>query len=174
MERPFVDDRPTPLPDQPSLVADERTTLEEFLGYYRSVFARKADGLTDEEARIPACPPSDLTVMGLVRHMADVERGWFRRGVIDEEAPPIYYSADDRDGDLRVGPDDTLDEAMDTWRREVAAAEHNLSQVTLDDVDQTGGTHSARWIVVHMIEEYARHCGHLDLLRQAIDGTVGD
>lgn len=169
-----MDDRPSPLPDQPSLLADERTTLAEFLGYYRAVFARKAEGLTDEQARTPACPPSDLTVMGLVRHMADVERGWFRRGVIDDAAPPIYYSDDDPEGDIRVGPSDTLADALSTWRGEVAAAEHNLSQVGLDDVDQTGGTHSVRWIVVHMIEEYARHCGHLDLLREALDGTVGD
>lgn len=169
-----MDDRPSPLPDQPPLLADERTTLTQFLGYYRTVFARKAAGLTDEAARTPACPPSDLTVMGLVRHMADVERGWFRRGVIDDAVPPIYYSDDDPEGDIRVGPTDTLAAALSTWRDEVAAAEHNLSQVTLDDVDQTGGTHSVRWIVVHMIEEYARHCGHLDLLREALDGTVGD
>jgi uncharacterized damage-inducible protein DinB len=148
--------------------------LDEFLNFYRAVFRRKAEGLDDDEARRAACPPSELTVMGLVRHMAEVERGWFRRRIAGEDAGPIYYSDDDHDGDLHVGPTDTLGEALVTWDAEVDLARAILGDVTLDDLDRERGQYSVRWILVHMIEEYARHCGHLDLIREAIDGQTGD
>jgi uncharacterized damage-inducible protein DinB len=148
--------------------------LAEFLSFYRAVFRRKAEGIDDDSARTATCPPSDLTVMGLVRHLADVERGWFRRGIAGEDAAPIYYSDDDPDGDLRVGPTDTLDDALATWQREVELADEILTAAALDDLDRHGAQHSVRWIVLHMIEEYARHCGHVDLIRQAIDGSTGD
>jgi Protein of unknown function (DUF664) len=148
--------------------------LDEFLNYYRAVFRRKAEGLDDDAARRAPCPPSDLTIMGLVRHMADVERSWFRRGIAGEQAPPIYYDDDDPDGDLHVGPADTLDEALGTWQLEVEAAGAILAAASLDDLERHRHRYSVRWIMVHMIEEYARHCGHLDLIREAIDGTVGD
>ena len=164
----------TPVPPDPSPAAPERVILDEFLNYYRVVFRRKAEGIDDTAARTATCPPSDLTIMGLVRHMADVERSWFRRGIALEDAPPIYYSDDDPDGDLHVGPTDTLEEALDTWRREVERSETILAAAELDDLDRFREQYSVRWILVHMIEEYARHCGHLDLLREAIDGATGD
>jgi uncharacterized damage-inducible protein DinB len=112
--------------------------------------------------------------MGLVRHMADVERSWFRRGIAGEQAAPIYYSDDDPDGDLHVSAADTLDEALHTWQHEVEHARSILVDAELDDLERHREEYSVRWILVHMIEEYARHCGHLDLIRQAIDGTTGD
>jgi uncharacterized protein DUF664 len=148
--------------------------LAEFLNYYRVVFRRKAEGVDDIAGRTPTCPPSELTVMGLVRHLAEVERAWFRRDIAAEDAPPIYYSDDDPDGDFHVGPADTLAEALDTWQREVERAEAIFAGVALDHVEQGREKYSVRWIMVHMIEEYARHCGHLDLIRQAIDGSTGD
>jgi hypothetical protein len=148
--------------------------LVEFLNFYRAVFRRKAEGIDDDAARTAMCPPSDLTIMGLVRHLAEVERSWFRRCIAGEDAAPIYYSDDDPDGDLHVGPADTLDEALDTWQREVELAEAILAGAALDDLARHREQYSVRWILVHMIEEYARHCGHLDLIRQAIDGSTGD
>ena len=165
----------TPAPRNPSSAAPERVILAEFLNYYRTVFRRKAEGIDDTEGRTAACPPSELTVMGLVRHLAEVERSWFRRGIACEDAPPIYYSDDDDpDGDFHVGPADTLDEALATWQREVELAEAIFAGAALDDLEQERQQYSVRWIMVHMIEEYARHCGHLDLIRQAIDGSTGD
>jgi hypothetical protein len=166
--------RVTLAPPDPSPAAPERVILDEFLNYYRAVFRRKAEGIDDEAARAAVCPPSDLTIMGLVRHMADVERNWFRRGIGGEQAAPIYYSDDDPDGDLHVGAGDTLDEALVTWQHEVEIARSILVDAELDDLERHRQQYSVRWILVHMIEEYARHCGHLDLLREAIDGTTGD
>jgi uncharacterized damage-inducible protein DinB len=148
--------------------------LEEFLAYYRGVFRRKADGVDDQAARTAVCPPSEMTITGLVRHLAEVERSWFRRGIAAEEAGPIYYSDADPDGDFHVAADATLAEALDTWHREVELADAILAGVALDDIESHRQTYSVRWILIHMIEEYARHCGHLDLIREAIDGTTGD
>ncbi len=148
--------------------------LVEFLNYYRVVFRRKAEGVSEEAARTAACPPSELTIMGLVRHMAEVEQSWFRRRIAGEDAAPIYYSDDDPDGDFHLGPADTLDEALVRWQEEVDRAQAVLGEAELDDLDRLRGEYSVRWILVHMIEEYARHCGHLDLIREAIDGVKGD
>jgi hypothetical protein len=175
------DDR-TPLPPDPGFHAGERIMLDGFLEFYRAVFLRKAEGLTDDEARRTPCPPSDLSVMGLVRHMAEVERNWFCRRLVDEDAGPIYYgdAHPDRDpnGDLHPGPDDTLDEAIATWQGEVEIARANAVAHSLDDLAQRPPSPeevpSLRWITIHMVEEYARHCGHLDLIREAIDGVTGD
>jgi hypothetical protein len=168
-------------PDPP--VSDERTTLETFLDYQRGVLLRKAEGLTDDEARRAACPPSDMTILGLVRHVADVERSWFRRGLAGQDAPPLFYGdahpTGDRDGDFHPPDDATIDDALAALADEIAASREVMAGVTsLDEVEVGGPADSdaknARWILVHMIEEYARHLGHADLLREAIDGTVGD
>ena len=113
--------------------------------------------------------------------MAEVERGWFRRGIAGEDAPPLYCGAahpdGDDDGDFHPPLDATLADALAVFAGEVAAANAVLATVeSLDDLDTRTErpTRSVRWILVHMVEEYARHCGHADLLRQALDGTVGD
>jgi hypothetical protein len=166
----------------PAFDTDERTMLVQFLDYQRAVLERKALGISDVEARRPNIEPSDLTVMGLVRHMADVERNWFRRNLADEDAPPLYYGpshpAGDEDGDLHPTDDDTMDQTLATWRAEVAHAGDVLAEfASLDELghrDRPGGRPSVRWVLIHMIEEYARHLGHADLLRQRIDGQTGD
>jgi uncharacterized damage-inducible protein DinB len=165
----------TPLPPHPRPAADERTTLVEFIDYYRIVFARKCEGLTDEEARRATCPPSDLNVLGLARHMAEVERSWFRRG-LGEDAPLIFDYSADEDDDFHPGPDASLDAALARWQAEVDAGRANLARFDLDDMLVAGRDprKSVRWVLVHLVEEYARHCGHLDLIREAIDGETGD
>src|SRR5262245_31209717 len=113
----------TPLPTDEAPIADERTTLMAFLDYQRAVLARKLEGLTDEHARMAACPPSDLTLLGLVRHMADVERSWFRRALLAEDAPPIFYGDahpdGDQDGDFHAPPGATVAEALSTYWAEI-------------------------------------------------------
>ncbi len=170
----------TPLPTDKALGDDERSTLLGFLDYHRAVLARKAEGITDEQALLAACPPSDLTLLGLVRHMTDVERFWFRRSLVAEDVPPVYYGVahpdGDDDGDFHAPAGATVAGALAAYWDEIDVANRNIAAASLDDVPQRDPDrgHSLRWIVVHMIEEYARHCGHADLLRQAIDGTTGD
>ena len=168
----------TPPPDDPP-VADERTTLLAFLDYFRIVLIRKAEGLSDEQARQAVCPPSDLTILGLVRHMAEVERDWFKHSLPGADVSPLFYGPahpdGDDDGDFHPPPDATLADALSALRAEIEAADRNIAAAELDDIERRQPRrYSLRWILVHMIEEYARHCGHADLLRQAIDGEVGD
>jgi len=166
----------------PPAQADETTMLVAFLDYYRASLILKSVGLTDEQARACAVPPSDLNITGLIRHMAEVERAWFQRWFIENGASPIFYSDDDPDGDIHVGLDDTLADAIAVWEQEVQRAREITAAAQPDDVAQhvatdpqrAGFQPNMRWILNHMIEEYARHCGHADLLRQCIDGVVGD
>lgn len=171
----------TPVPDIDVSAAGERATLEGFLAYYRAVFTRKADGITDDEARRAPCPPSDLSILGLVRHMAEVERIWSKwlfRG--DDNVPLFYRDAHpdhDPDGDFHAPPGATLAEALAAYQREATEADEIYALAELDDLLANEGReekNSLRWIYVHLIEEYARHVGHADLIRQAIDGVVDD
>ncbi len=161
----------------PQAAADELTTLAEFLDYYRATLIMKAEGLSDAQARLAACPPSILNLMGLVRHMADVERSWFRRTLLGEAAPPLFYSDANIDGDIEPDDDDTLADAIQALNTEISVARRNVKGLSLDQLaaaSRFDGPPSLRWIMVHMIEEYARHCGHADLLRERIDGSTGD
>jgi uncharacterized damage-inducible protein DinB len=172
----------TALPRQKAFAEDERSVLLGYLDYHRKVLVRKAEGLTDEQASLAACPPSDMTLLGLIRHMADVERNWFRRALMDEDIAPIHYGVShpdgDEDGDFHPPPGATLAEALATWRSEVEVADANIAASSLDDRERRPNgdrePSSLRRIIVHLIEEYARHCGHADLLREAIDGATGD
>ena len=159
---------------------DERTTLLWFLDQYRRVLARKAEGITDEQART-TCGPSDLTLLGLIRHMADVERSWFRRRLTGEAAEPIFFGSGhpdgDDDGDFHAPPGATLAEAFEAYWGEIGVADRNIAATeSLDEplADDSRGRRTLRWTLVHMIEEYARHCGHADLLRESIDRVIGD
>jgi hypothetical protein len=163
---------------EPDLDADERTTLVQFLDYFRATLEWKASGLTDEQSRLASVEPSELTVLGLVRHLAYVERWWFREAFAGEELEPLFDFSTDRDAELHPGPEVTLAESLEQWREQVAGSRTVLERCgSLDTpaVHIRDGRHmTMRWILVHMIEEYARHCGHLDLLRERIDGQTGD
>lgn len=163
----------------PAVDADERTMLEGWLDYHRSTLARKCAGLTDEQLRTASVPPSELSLMGLVRHMAEVERSWFRRVLADEDAGPLYYSEADRDGEFHLTGADTWQEAYATWQSEIDAARRNAAGFALDDRSRgrsrfTDEPYTLRWIYNHMIEEYARHNGHADLIRERLDGATGE
>ena len=144
-----------------------------YLDYHRAVLARKAEGITEEQARFAACPPSGLTLLGLIRHLADAERQWFRRSLMAEDVLLIYG---DWETGLHPPPEATLAEALAVYWAEIETANANVAAASLDQVGagEPGHGHSLRRTIVHMIEEYARHCGHADLLREAIDGATGD
>ena len=179
--------RMTELAPDPELdpAADESTTLWAFLDFYRSVLIRKVEGITEAQART-TLGPSDLTLLGLVRHMADVERTWFRRRFAGVDCPYLYCgdasAGGDPDGDFHPSDDDTVGDAVRALRLEIdfaRAAALGRPMDALAQADQPspripGWRPSLRWILVHMIEEYARHCGHADLLREAVDGSTGD
>ena len=136
----------------------------------------KCEGLSDSQLRERSVRPSTLSLLGLVRHMAEVERNWFRRVLAGEDAAPHYYSdPDDPDGDFDNVDSADVAEAFATWGAECDNARTAVEAAA--DLDVTGSRRgkqvSLRWILVHMIEEYARHNGHADLLRERIDGTVG-
>jgi hypothetical protein len=161
----------------PPLYADERTTLESWLDFHRTTLAMKCDGLNDEQAATASVSPSALTLTGVVQHMAEVERNWFRRVLAGEQAPPIYdpqADPDGPDGGFELAEGASLSEALLTWRAEIASARKHCAGRDLADAGRFMGQDvSLRWIYVHMIEEYARHNGHADLLRERIDGTAG-
>ncbi|GGL11442.1 DinB family protein [Streptomyces flaveus] len=164
---------------EPATTADERTMLEGWLDYHRETLAWKCEGLSDAQLRTASVEPSELSLMGLVRHMAEVERGWFRKVLAAEDAGPLYYSDEDRDGEFHLTDTDTWEEAYATWQAEIEIARRNAAGFGLDDLSKgrsqrTGNQFNLRWIITHMIEEYARHNGHADLLRERIDGSTGD
>jgi uncharacterized damage-inducible protein DinB len=159
-------------------LVDERGTLNEYLRAYRLTLQMKCDDLTAEQLARRSVPPSTMSLLGLVRHLADVERSWFRRVMAGEDVPRRYSSEADPYGawDGAYGDPDVVSDAWAAWREEVAFAEQFTEQeADLGRVGHMtdGGTISLREVLVHMIEEYARHCGHADLLRERIDGRVG-
>ncbi|MFI6108234.1 DinB family protein [Streptomyces sp. NPDC051310] len=161
----------------PPLVGDERTMLRAFLDHHRATLAMKCDGLTDEDLRRRSMPPSELSLLGLVRHMAEVERAWFRRTIGGEADLPLVWSPD---GDYQTAYDatgSTRSEAFAAWEAEVEHSRRIERQA--ESLDVTG--HNARWdidvslrhVMLHLLHEYARHNGHADFLREGIDRTVG-
>ena len=165
---------------EPALDAGEREMLTGWLDYHRATLAWKCEGLTDDQLRERAVPPSGLSLIGLARHLTECERGWFRKVLLGEDLPGLYYTDEDPDGDFNnVGSADGAT-VLRTWEQECAAAREAVAGVQdLDTLSQkgdrsTGQPFSLRWILTHMIEEYARHNGHADLLRERIDGATGD
>lgn len=159
-------------------LTDELSTLLEYLRAYRLTLEMKCADLDADQMARRSVPPSTMSLLGLIRHMAEVERYWFRRVMAGEEAPKLYCTDEDPEGDWNgaVGDPTILDDAWKTWRDEVAFSQR-LVEATSDldrsGRDRHGATIQLREVLVHMIEEYARHCGHADLLRERIDGRVG-
>jgi uncharacterized damage-inducible protein DinB len=161
----------------PPFVADERTMLDSWLDFHRATLLMKCEGLGDKELRSRSVTPSTLSLLGLVRHMTEVERHWFRRVLRGEDAPPLYYSDDNEDGDF--DDVDAADVAADfaAYKTEIDRCRAIAAEHGLDDIGRRqrhGADVSLRWICVHMIEEYARHNGHADFLRERIDGVTGE
>jgi uncharacterized damage-inducible protein DinB len=164
---------------RPGLQSGERDMLNGWLEHHRAILLWKCEGLTDEQLRRRSVPPSSMSLLGLIRHMTDVERGWFRAVFLGEDAPDLYETPDDPDGAFNdVDEADTAAafsafEAECEASRQAAAAAADLDVLSKYRSEQTGEQFSLRWILTHMIEEYARHNGHADLLRETVDGTTG-
>ncbi|MFD9040677.1 DinB family protein [Streptomyces bottropensis] len=160
----------------PPHLGTERATLRAFLDYHRATLAMKCAGLTDEELRRRSMPPSALSLLGLVRHMAEVERAWFRRVFEVHDAPMVWS----KEIDFQAAYDasaSTRAEAFGAWEAEVETSRRIEREA--ESLDLAG--HQPRWnaevslrmVMIHVLLEYARHNGHADFLREGVDGTVG-
>jgi uncharacterized damage-inducible protein DinB len=156
-------------------VAGERQMLEAWLDFHRQTLLSMCGGLTAEQLRQHSAPPSTLSLLGLVRHMTDVERGWFRRRIAGQDIGFLYSSEADPDGEFdNVGGADA-EQDFAAYRAEVELARQAAADRELDGTffhERRKVVMSVRWVYLHMIEEYARHNGHADLLRQRIDGAT--
>jgi hypothetical protein len=153
----------------------ERETLIQYLDAYRLTLRMKCDGLTAEQLATRSVPPSTLSLLGLVRHLAEVERSWSRRVMRGEDAPRLWGERG-RDFDEAVGHPDVVDRAFAGWQIEMDSTDALIAETEDLGMKSAGSTAepiALREVLVHLIEEYARHCGHADLLRERIDGRVG-
>ncbi|MFJ9898041.1 DinB family protein [Streptomyces sp. NPDC091280] len=152
----------------------ERPMLESWLAFHRATLEAKCAGLDDAQVRRAAAGPSSLTLLGLVQHLAEVERNWFQR-VFGLDVPTVHGSEDG----YALVPERGMEEALAVWRGEIADGQEHCAGLALDDLGRipdgpmAGTEVSLRWVLIHMVEEYARHNGHADILRESIDGATG-
>ena len=160
-------------------VGDERSMLDGWLDYHRQTLLLKCAGLTAEQLKTASVEPSNLTLLGLVRHMAEVERWWFRRRFAGQDLDGLYCTKARPDGDLDDVADADAAADFATFEAEVDLARKCSAGRDLDETfvrrrrDGSQDLFSLRWVYTHMIEEYARHNGHADLIRERIDGVTG-
>lgn len=158
---------------EPPFSAPPKEMVEAFLDYLRATLLWKVEGLSDEELRRPF-PPSSMTLLGMIKHIAYVERWWFQIVFAGEELP-LPWTDNDPDADWRVEPDESAAAIIAFYKREIERSRAIVASASWDDpakrpeMDQTLG-----WILTHMVEETARHCGHADLFREQIDGATGE
>jgi len=159
------------------MLGDERTILESFLDWHRQTLLWKCSGLTAEQLKTAAAPPSNLTLLGLVRHLTEVERVWFTVRVHGRAANPVYCSDEKPDADFEDIADADPEADFARFQAECQASREAVAGLPLEHTfvhPRTKREISLRWVYVHMIEEYARHNGHADLLRERIDGATGE
>jgi hypothetical protein len=159
-------------------VADERTTLDAFLDFYRDAIKAKVRGVAEEDAR-RRLVPSQTTLASLIKHLARVEMSWFQYRLAQtplEDLPYLQRVFEDPDSDFRVDPEETVEMLIARYDEQCARSREIAATKHLDDVvpHPVLGEVTMRWIMVHMIEETARHAGHADILREQIDGSTGD
>ncbi|HET6773930.1 MAG TPA: DinB family protein [Acidimicrobiales bacterium] len=152
----------------------EKESLKAALDRHREAVLWKVEGLDDDELRRPMTP-SGTNVLGLVKHLAAVEYGWFCEP-FGRPTEPLPFDEDDEDADLRVDPGETTADVLAFYERARAAADQVIADLDLDDTGTAwfGDTVSMRWVLLHMVEETARHAGHVDIVRELIDGVTGD
>lgn len=171
----MVEDIKDPRREEPPFVLPEREMLEAWLEFHRATLLLKCEGLDDDERKARPVKTSKLSLHGLVRHMAEVERNWFRRVLLRApDTPPIWYDPAVEDSELVPLDDATWQSDLEVWKAECEHSREAAAGHSLDDTGlRRGRACSLRWIYVHMIEEYARHNGHADLIRELLDGAVG-
>lgn len=158
-----------------ALDAPERELLRGFLDWHRATLLTKCAGLTGAQLVQHSVPTSNLTLLGLVRHLTKVERTWFRQRVAGQDVPTLYSTAERPDADYDDLDADTAEAAFAAYQDEIAACDAATANSDLDaTIERHGAPMSVRCVYLHMIEEYARHNGHADLLREAIDGVTGE
>jgi len=163
---------------EPGRILGERQALEAWLDFHRDTLLHKCAGLTADQLKERAVPPSRLSLLGLVRHMTEVERWWFRMNAAGTDMPfPYDPDQTGQDFEALAGADAAAN--LEEFKQEIAHARAAVAGRQLDEVVPSRGHHpehtrDIRWIYLHMIEEYARHNGHADLLRERIDGVTGD
>jgi uncharacterized damage-inducible protein DinB len=169
---------PAPERVEPDRIAEERTALDQTIDYQRATLLSKCAGLTGDQLKQRSVPPSTLSLLGLVRHMTEVERWWFRMHANGEDLE-FPYDPDQRGADFHdtAGADAASD--LGAYQRELEAARAAVAGKSLDlevpsRADHPERTRNIRWIYLHMIDEYGRHNGHADLIREAIDGVTGE
>jgi uncharacterized damage-inducible protein DinB len=173
-EADLVEDLIDPRRSEPTFVLPERRMLEDWLEFHRTTLLLKCEGLDDVARKARPVATSNLSLHGLVRHMAEVERNWFRRVLLQESADPIWYDPAVEDSELVPLDEADWESDLATWQTECQASRTAAATHHLDDTGiRHGRPCSLRWIYVHMIEEYARHNGHADLIRELVDGAVG-
>lgn len=157
------------------LIAEERQMLQSWLDNQRQTLLWKCTGLTGDQLKQRSAEPSTLSLLGLVRHMTDVERSWFRTRVAGEKVDDLYPTDADEDADFNDIADADPQEAFDTFLAEIKLCDQAAADLSLEHTFLTPRDNqmSLRWVYVHMIEEYARHNGHADILRERIDGVTG-
>jgi uncharacterized damage-inducible protein DinB len=158
---------------EPPLAGNERESLEGFLDFQRSTIVFKARGLSDTDAAT-RLTPSLTTVSGLIRHLADVERSWFREDFAGEENIPTVWTAEDPDIVFRITEADSLEAIIADYEAACDESRAVCAPASLDDLCKGGDGQSLRWLYLHMIEETARHAGHIDILREQLDGVTGE
>jgi uncharacterized damage-inducible protein DinB len=152
----------------------EKESLKVSLDRHRDAVLWKLEGLGDDDLRRPMVP-SGTSLLGLVKHLAAVEYGWFC-DTFAREAEPLPFDDDDPDADLRVRPEETTEDILAFYGRARAAADQAIAELDVEDTGSAwfGEAVTMRWVLIHMIEETARHAGHVDILRELLDGMAGD
>ena len=163
-----------PVAKRVPFLGGEKESLHVALDRHRDAVLWKLEGLSDEDLRRPMTP-SGTSLLGLVKHLASVEYGWFCM-TFGRQTEPLPFSDDDPDADLRVRPDETSDQVLAFYSRARSASDRVIDELDLEATGTAwfGEAVSLRWVLIHMLEETARHAGHVDILRELIDGKVGD
>jgi hypothetical protein len=163
----------------PPTAAGERELLQGFLDYHRGTLLWKVSGLTGEQLVQRSTEPSSLSLIGLVRHLSEVEKYWFHRALAQHPSAPKFWTAEHPDGDFDLAGPAQAEQDLEDFRRIVRTSDELAARYTLDDTfirphHENDGAYSVRYLYIHMIEEYARHNGHADLIRERIDGLTGE
>jgi hypothetical protein len=156
--------------------ASEKEALEATLDFHRATIKWKLEGLTLEQATRPMTP-SDTKLLGILKHLAYVERWWFQENFLGRECEYPWSESGDMEADFKIFPGETIESIVALYDDECAKSREIVAAASLDDVAvkarRTGGHPTLRWIMLHMIEEVARHNGHADILRELLDGKTG-
>jgi uncharacterized damage-inducible protein DinB len=170
----MVEDLEDPRRSEPDYGLGERAMLEAWLEFHRTTLLLKCEGLDDDQRKRRPVESSKLSLHGLARHMAEVERNWFRRVLAGEPIASIWDDPTNEDAELFPLDDADWDADRAQWESECEASRAVAAPRSLDDTGvRDGRPCSLRWIYTHMVEEYARHNGHADLIRELVDGSVG-